>query len=96
MNPIPSNLSINVDRTRALLGQLYSELELGPELKTIDGEDLPGFGAFLEAFNTASTALRERAQSLTQDGLELADSLTFSLHAIESTDADSAANFSNL
>lgn len=96
MNPIPSNLNINTDHARALLGQLYSQLESTPKLKTMDGEDIPGFGAFLEALNIASAALEYRAQSLTQDGVELADSLTSSLHAIESSDADGASKFFNL
>lgn len=96
MNANSSNLDINTERTRTLLSELYSELELVPAITTVDGEDIPGFGAFLEALNAASLALGHRAQALTQDGAELAESLTATLHSIEAIDADAATRFSKL
>lgn len=90
MNSFRPELNLNTGTVRSLLSQLYTEADHVSDSMEFDGEDVPGFGTFISALNDALYSLSYRGNMLAADATELADSLTDTLHAIESADADAA------
>ena len=89
-------MELNLAHARTLAHELNIKAATPIHASYLPGEDLPGAGAFITAFNSAVESLAHRARSQCNYVDDAVTKTTYYLQRAERTDTDLAGRFEQL